>query len=317
MKIQHFIIIGMITIISCGKSPKELFDSSEANLKNNNMDLAINDLRSLLEKHPNDSLAPHAQYKIFSIYLNNDQPDSAAKDLQNLLENYPNYSHVPFSLYEISSVHLKNNKVDLAIKDLQNLLEKYPSDSLIPQAQYKLSTIYLNYKNDMKLGYDALKNTVKNHAGSIQGNQAQDELNQFPEYIINKAESLRKRKMLKEAINALMFMTDNFKAEKSSSKAQYMKGDIYMNDIRDFDVAIQEYRKVINNYSGSEQEPHALFMIGYIYANIINDSSSAKVEYQKFLNTFPNHELAPSVKFEIEYLGKSIEDIPALKHITS
>ena len=90
-----------------------------------------------------------------------------------------------------------------------------------------------------------------------------------------------------------------------------------MNDLRDFDIAIQEYKKVIKLYNGSEQEPHALFMIGYIYANILNDSNSAKVEYQKFLEIFPDHELAPSVKFEIEYLGKSIEEIPALKHITT
>ena len=219
--------------------------------------------------------------------------------------------------FELSEDNLKNNKTDLAIKDLQSLLDKYPSDSLAPHAQYKISSIHLNYKNDMELGYTALKKTVENYGESIQGKQAQDEINQFPEYVINKAESLRKRKMVKEAVDALMFMIDNFKIDNSSSKAQYMLGDIYMNDFRDFDIAIQEYRKVIEKYSGSEQEPHALFMIGYIFANIINDSNSAKVEYQKFLEIFPDHELAPSVKFEIEYLGKSIEEIPALKHITS
>ena len=96
-----------------------------------------------------------------------------------------------------------------------------------------------------------------------------------------------------------------------------MLGDLYMNDFRDFTTAIQEYRKVIEKYNGSDQEPHALFMIGYIYANIINDDNSARIEYQTFLNRFPEHELSPSVKFEIDYLGKSIEEIPALKHITS
>ena len=58
-------------------------------------------------------------------------------------------------------------------------------------------------------------------------------------------------------------------------------------------------------------------MIGYIYANIMNDEKSAEIEYKKFLKRFPKHELAPSVEFEIEFLGKSIEEIPALKHITS
>ena len=40
-------------------------------------------------------------------------------------------------------------------------------------------------------------------------------------------------------------------------------------------------------------------------------------DYDEFLKRFPNHELAPSVKFEIEFLGKGIDEIPALKHITS
>ena len=57
--------------------------------------------------------------------------------------------------------------------------------------------------------------------------------------------------------------------------------------------------------------------IGYIYANVINDTKSAEAEYESFLKKFPDHELSPSVKFELEYLGKSIEEIPALKHITS
>ena len=100
-------------------------------------------------------------------------------------------------------------------------------------------------------------------------------------------------------------------------KAQYLLGDIYMNDLRDFNTAIQEYRKVLEKFSGSEQEPHALFMIGYVYANVLNDTESAKIEYEEFLKRFPKHELSPSVKFEIDYLGKSVDEIPALKHITS
>ena len=58
-------------------------------------------------------------------------------------------------------------------------------------------------------------------------------------------------------------------------------------------------------------------MIVYLYANILNDTKSAKIEYEHFLSRFPKHELSPSVKFEIDYLGKSVDEIPALKHITS
>ena len=89
-----------------------------------------------------------------------------------------------------------------------------------------------------------------------------------------------------------------------------MIGDIYMNDIRNFLVAIEIYREVINDFSGSAQEPHALFMIGYIYANVINDYTSAEIEYKEFLNRFPNHKLTPTVNFEMDFMRKDIQDIP-------
>ena len=220
-------------------------------------------------------------------------------------------------LFELSNENIKNNEIDQAITDLETLVTKYPQDSLASLAQYKLATINLNWKNNLGTGYAALQATVNNYSGSIQGIQAQKEIDQFPEYILNKAESLRKRKMVKEAVEHLMYMTEKYSQHELTPKGQYMLGDLYMNEFRDFTTAIQEYRKVIENYTGSSQEAHALFMIGYIFANVVNDPKSAEIEYNEFLKRFPTHELTPSVKFEIEFLGKGIEEIPALKHITS
>ncbi len=220
-------------------------------------------------------------------------------------------------LFELSKENLKNNQDELAVKDLEKLLQDYPNDSLASHALYKLSTIYLNWQNDLSSGFKALNKLVKNYPESKQAKQAKVEIEEFPEYILNKTESLRKKEMVKEAIDHLMYLTKNYSENYLVSKAQYMLGDIYMNDLRDFNTAIQEYRKVIENHGGSVQEPHALFMIGYIYANVLNDTKSAKIEYEEFLDKFPKHELSPSVKFEIEYLGKSVDEIPALKHITT
>jgi TolA-binding protein len=160
--------------------------------------------------------------------------------------------------------------------NLNKIVKNYPKDSLASKAQYKIASIYLNWKNDLGKGFIHLQNTSNNYSNSIQGEQAQSEIDQFPEYIINKAESLRKRKMLKEAVDHLMYMTDKYPVNELSPKAQYMLGDVYANDFRDFSTAIQEYRKVIQTYSGSSQQPHALFMIGYIYANILKDNKSAE-----------------------------------------
>ena len=132
---------------------------------------------------------------------------------------------------------------------------------------------------------------------------------------IDQCESMRKSRNYIDAVLHLQRLVKNDKD--IAPRAQYAIGEIFMNDLRDFTRAIQEYRKVIEDHNGSEQEPLALFMIGYINANILNDKKSARIEYKDFLNRFPNHSLVPSIEFELDYLGKSVEELPALKHITS
>ena len=226
-------------------------------------------------------------------------------------------SKTSVELFKIAEEHLKQDNVNEAISNLELLISKYPNDSLSSKAQYKLASVYLNWKDDISLGFEALEKTVNNYSKTIHATQAKKEIELFPKFLIDKAESLRKRKKLKESVDHLMYLIKNYSGNDFASKGQYMMGDVYMNDFRDFKVAIQEYRKVIENYSGSQQEPHALFMIGYIYANVLNDIKSARIEYEAFIDKFANHELAPSVKFELEYLGKGIDEIPVLKHITS
>ena len=104
-----------------------------------------------------------------------------------------------------SEKNMQESRVDLAINDLQALLKKHPTDSLASKAQYKLSSIYLNWKNDPEMGYDQLELTIKNYTESIHGKQAVDQIKEFPEYLVNKAESLRKQKLLKESVAHLMF----------------------------------------------------------------------------------------------------------------
>ena len=220
-------------------------------------------------------------------------------------------------LMKSAQSNLDQNEEDVAIKNLDLLISKFPDDSLASLAQYKLVNIYKNWKHDPEMVFEALNKTINNYPKSLQGVQAAKELGAFQEWIINKAETLRKRKMTNESIDNLLYLVQKYPSHELASKAQYIIGDIYMNDLRDFEKALDEYRVVLDKYKGSKEEALAQFMIGYIYANILKNLDKARSEYQVFLNRFPKHELFPSVKFEIDHLGKDINEIPALKHITS
>ena len=141
--------------------------------------------------------------------------------------------------------------------------------------------------------------------------------NQTADELFSGAENARNEKDIKRALFNLDLLLQKYPDHVLAAKTQYLIGDIYMNDLRDFDSAIAAYVNVVNNFSGTNQEAQAQFMIGYIYANILSDNPKAELNYKIFLDRFPEHELAPSVQFELDYLGKDINEIDVLKHITS
>jgi len=125
----------------------------------------------------------------------------------------------------------------------------------------------------------------------------------------------RNAKNTKASLENLDNLIKHYPEHALAPQAQYLMGDIYMNDLMDFQNAINSYGKVSENFVGTNRAVEAQFMVGYIYANILDDIEQAVSTYQTFLEKFPDHELAPSVKFELENMGKSINDIPALKNI--
>ena len=147
--------------------------------------------------------------------------------------------------------------------------------------------------------------------------EAQEYMSNYAMKLYSRSETLRNEKEFNASVEALNYIVKNYADLEIAPKAQYLIGDIFMNDLKDFNEAITHYKNVVTNFPGSREEPHAQFMIGYIYANVKNDSANALKEYNVFLEKYPDHELAPSVQFEIQWLGKDINDIPALKHISS
>ena len=162
---------------------------------------------------------------------------------------------------------------------------------------------------------------VSKHENWDRKNEAQEYVDNFSLKIYSRAETLRNEKEYNASVDALHYIVNNYADLDIAPKAQYLIGDVFMNDLKDFNEAITHYKNVVINFSGSREEPHAQFMIGYIYANIkdkkVYDPVNALKEYNLFLEKYPDHELAPSVQFEIQWLGKDINDIPALKHISS
>ncbi len=101
---------------------------------------------------------------------------------------------------------------------------------------------------------------------------------------------------------------------KLSEEAYYKKAkDAYGK--QNFEMAITNFKHIVEYYPQGKRAAESLFMIGFINANDLKKYDEAKKYYSEFINKYPKHELAPSAKYELANLGKDINELPFLKQI--
>ena len=218
----------------------------------------------------------------------------------------------PSKMLEKGENYIANSDIDKAVKLYQKIIDKFPKDSLAQTARYKIAWIQLDDKNDYSNGYKLLSQIAENYPETIIGKSAQEDIQKFPKWLMGKSSELRSDTTLSEAISTIDFLISEYNDDPIIPEALYLKGNIYLNNKKDFYRAINTYQEIIHKYKGSSFESMSQFMIGYIYANVQTDIPKAKIAYQTFLQNYPEHELAPSVQFELEYLGKQINNIDEL-----
>jgi len=223
----------------------------------------------------------------------------------------------PEKLLDKGDKYLENAEIEKATDIYQKIVENYPDDTLAHKAQYNIAWIELDKNRNYDLGYDVLNHISTEYVDTEIGKAAQNDLDNFPEWLLNKTNQLRSDSTVTDAFEVLDYFIDNFQDNALIPEAMYLKGNIFLNDSKDFYRAINTYQEIVHKYKGSSFEPMSKFMIGYIYANVQSDQKKAEITYSEFLQEFPEHELAPSVQFELEYLGKQIKDIEDLKKRTN
>ena len=223
-----------------------------------------------------------------------------------------NCNSSPEKIMEKGNKYIANSEYENAINTYKKIIDKFPDDSLVQNARYNIAWIELDDKNDYSTGFELLSEINVDYPETIIGKSAEEDIQNFPKWLMKKTSELRSNTSLSEAISTIDYLIKEFNDDPIIPEALYLKGNIYLNDKKDFYRAINTYQEIIHKYKGSSFESMSQFMIGYIYANVQTNIPKAKVAYQTFLQKYPEHELAPSVQFELEYLGKQIDNIDEL-----
>jgi len=223
-----------------------------------------------------------------------------------------NCGNSPEKLLEKGDKYIANSEIEKAIESYQKIIDKFPEDSLAQTAQYNIAWIELDDNNNYSEGFESLNAIAAKYPETQIGKSAGEDIQKFPKWLMIKSTELRSDTTVNVAMSTIEYLIKEFNDHPIIPEALYLKGNIYLNDKKEFYRALNTYQEIIYKYKGSSFEPMSQFMIGYIYANVQTDLPKAKAAYQTFLKKYPEHELAPSVQFELEYLGKQINNIDEL-----
>ena len=218
----------------------------------------------------------------------------------------------PNKIMEKGDKFVANSEFKNAIKTYQKIIDTFPKDSLVQTARYNIAWIELDDNNEYSLGFELLNKISEDYPETVIGKSAEEDIQNFPKWLMRKSSELRTDSTFNDAISTVDYLISEFNENPIIPEALYLKGNMYLNDKKDFYRALNTYQEIIHQHKGSSFESMSQFMIGYIYANVQLDIPKAKVAYQTFLQNYPEHELAPSVQFELEYLGKQIDNIDEL-----
>ena len=76
-------------------------------------------------------------------------------------------------------------------------------------------------------------------------------------------------------------IVNSFKDSKYATRSQFMKAEIYMNDLKDYNAAIREYKSVVKLFPTSAQAQDSQYMVSYIYGSVLENKSRQK-EYNSY-----------------------------------
>ena len=138
---------------------------------------------------------------------------------------------------------------------------------------------------------------------------------QSAQVLWDEAHVFRSKNKLKDSIINLENIIMKYPKHELAAEAQYQIAEIYLNDIKNFDISIEKYQKVISKYPSNKVAKNSLFMIAYIYNNFLGSYTDAINTYKLFLSKYPDDELISSVEYELEGLSDIEDSIDSLKQI--
>lgn len=176
--------------------------------------------------------------------------DEAITVLKKIQNKFPTSKYADDSQYLIGWINFQRNKFEDAIDNYKKLIEFYSDSPTLPIAYYSIGDSYFNLGN-YKKAIENYKKVIKNYPKT--------------KYVYDAVNGIQYCYIVQDKYkNAISFLSKFIASHKDLDfldKIQFKKAEIYYNN-SEYQLAINEFSKVIDNYPKSSLVPAAYYWMG-------------------------------------------------------
>jgi TolA-binding protein len=241
------------------------------------------------------------------------------EEFQKFLDRYPDSSATPEAQYKIGNLYTKQDKKLLAVASHIKNLYLYPEDPWTEKSRQEMLTLVPEKGKDRelraKIATDVIIKTEPEssryfkyveHLYSFQEpelyqythSQFQEFLRRYPDYEkadlaqLNLAHLVKQEKFFHQAVTQYLKVVYLYPASPLVADAHYQVGNIYHQEIKDYKRAVGAYEKVVNDYPESEWAQASLWYTAEIYQKELKEYGQAIRHYELFAQRYPQSKRA-------------------------
>lgn len=218
----------------------------------NQPQVKIATLESLLAKFPNSNYADDAGFEIPYTHFLIGEGDKAKTDLTAFIQKYPRSSYVPRALVTIGLVNYDQKNDQAALETFKRVIAEYKSTDEAQQSLKLIQKIYLDMGNATEFINYANTTSIGNYTTSEQDN-----------IMFQAAYSQYLRGNWENAIESVNAYFDKFPKAIQDKQAKFIRAESYKN-LGKYAPAIIDYEYILNDWT-SEYTERALMSISKIY----------------------------------------------------
>lgn len=218
-----------------------------------NYSLAMDHFRSIIEEHPQTSQGIESRYYLGMIYRQLGQEENARMTLQTFALTFPDHTRAPDAWVQVAAIYADQERFPDAGLALERLFQFHPDHEIVPDALFKAST-YFEKAGDRNKSDEYLRRIILRHSGS---GVILDARLRFGQYRLDAGEYSRAGDVFRRVISEIPDQATDSRSVSMRAEAILGLAQSYHN-LRVFDRAHEEYKRVMDRYNTTSSYPNAL-----------------------------------------------------------